>query len=134
MAATAIQIALLRRMVAEPTLDNFTDFRLIEAIETYPTLDPDGLGPGETGYDANVYNLNLAAADIWDEKAACLAVQYDYSAGASNFSRSQLYEQAMKHARYHRSRAMTKTMRAVKQPKETSGDTLVWIANLPESD
>ena len=103
MAATATQIALLRRMVAEPTVDTFTDFRLIEAIETYPTLDPDGLGPGETGYDANVYNLNLAAADIWDEKAACLAVQYDYGAGASNFRRSQLYDHAIERAKYFRS-------------------------------
>ena len=145
MTATATQISQIRRMVAEPTTTTYMDADIQRYIETYPVMDENGQLPytmSSATPPARVvnpswiasYDLHAAAADIWDEKAACLAVQYDYSAGASNFSRSQLYEQAQKQARYHRSRAMTKTMRAVKHPKEPAADTLVWIANLPEDN
>lgn len=41
--------------------------------------------------DGNVY---LAAADIWEEKAATIASQYDFSADGASLSRSQQYRHA----------------------------------------
>ena len=78
------------------------------------------------------YDLNAAAADVWEEKAAVLAGDYDFSAEWAKFSRSQAYEQAMKQARYFRARRSMRTVRQVPEPRR--GDEVVWIGNLPEVD
>ncbi len=145
MTATADQIAQVRRMTAEPTTATYSDAAIQGYIEAYPLMDERGELPytwdGSTPPEKVVnpqwvasYDLHAAAADIWDEKAACLAVQYDYNAGASGFRRSQLFDQAQKQARYHRSRRAPITMRAVKQPKETGNEKFPWIGNLPEDN
>ncbi len=56
------------------------------------------------------YDLHAAAADIWEEKAAILSADYDFTADGATLARSQAYEQAMKQARYHRSRRSPKTI------------------------
>lgn len=145
MTATAEQIAQVRRMVAEPTTATYSDAAIQDYIEAYPLMDERGELPytfsGATPPAKVVnpqwiatYDLHAAAGDIWEEKAACFQVQYDYSAGASSFTRSQLYEQAMKQARYHRSRRTPTTVKAVKQPKENTNNRFPWIGNLAEED
>lgn len=121
MTATAAQIAQLRRMVAEPLTTTYSDALLTTIIESYPTLDPNGEVPvywtatippaqeDNTMWVAT-YDLNAAAAQIWEEKAAVPAADYDFKADGGDFTRSQVFEQAMKQARYYRSRRAAGTI------------------------
>jgi len=117
MSATAAQIARIRRLVDEPTGDNgYTDAVIAEYIETYP--GPDERGEAPYTWDTSTqppsketneswiptYDLQAAAADIWEEKAATLAEDYDFTADGGNYSRAQAYANYMTKARYHRAR------------------------------
>lgn len=147
MTATAAQIARLRRMVNEPSAtSSYTDDDLRDYIHQYPCLDEQGEAPytidtsttpphrtANTGW-LPTYDLHAAAADIYEEKAAVVAQDFDFSADGGNYSRSQAYEHYMKQARYHRSRRKISTVRLVKWPEEETGSTLrgSWIVNLAE--
>lgn len=145
MTATAAQIAQLRRMVAEPTTTTYDDTDLQAYIEAYPLMDEQGEAPytlssamppaqvANTNWIAT-YDLNAAAADVWDEKLGAIADKFDYSAEGSAFHLSQTVKQYESRARYYRSRRATKTMTAVKWPEENTPDKFPWIANLPETD
>ncbi len=93
MTATAAQIAQLRRMVAEPTDATYDDMALAGYIEAHDR--------GEAGYD-----LHAAAADIWEEKAAALAGNMDFTADGATHHLSQQYQQAMAQAELHRRKAI----------------------------
>jgi hypothetical protein len=129
MSATAAMIARLRRMVDEPTEDIYDDDLMGEYIEAYPLLDILGTEPYEVDYSTepptrsiddswiDTYDLHAAAADIWGEKAAATAENYDFSADGGNYSRSKRYDQYMAKARYHQSRRSAKTTKLVVYPK-----------------
>lgn len=130
-------------MVAEPTTTTYSDAAIQGYIEAYPLMDELGelpytwssaTPPAQVANTSWVvtYDLNAAAADIWQEKAALWADKYNFSADGGNYSRSNAYEQAMKQVRFYRAKRATKTMRGVQSPKETEGDQFPWIANLPE--
>jgi len=120
MSATAEQIAKLRRMVAEPTLTTYSDTDLAGYIEAHAVVDANGMEPlfyagVNQGMVANptwmsTYDLNSAAADVWEEKAAAPAEDFDMEADGAQLSRSQVYEHYMKQARYYRSRRNPKTV------------------------
>jgi hypothetical protein len=146
MAPTADQVTQLRRMTAEPlTSSTYADATLIAYIQRYKLLDERGESPytfdtstepptQEVNSDwIETYDLNAAAADVWQEKAAAVSSLYDFKADGGDYARSQQYEQYMKNCRYYRARRTAKTGKSVKYPKET-GITPVWIGNLPESD
>jgi len=145
MTATAAQIAKIRRMVAEPTVTTYLDADISAYIEAYPLMDERGEQPYtfssatppaqvvNTNWIAT-YDLNAAAADIWEEKAAAVADLYDFNADGGSHSRSQKYEQYMKNARSYRSRRATKTMMLVKYPEETTVNNTPWIINNPEQE
>lgn len=142
MSATAAQIARLRRMVAESTTATYRDDDLAEAIERYPLIDERGEAPytWDTSttpphQDTNTewiptYDLNAAAADIWNEKAAGLAADYDFSSDGSTFQRSQAYQQAERQARYYAARRAARTLTARPEP-DTINET-VWLGNAAE--
>lgn len=102
----------LRGLVGEPTDERWTDEDLRTEIAKYPRLDRDGRYPQVHNGVVWVlnpdwietYDLNRAAANLWQKKAAPRAGDYDYSADGGNFQRSQRYEQAMKMARYYNAR------------------------------
>lgn len=132
-------------MVAEPTTATYSDATLTAYIEKYKLIDERGeepytwdsaTPPAQVVNTAWVetYDLHAAAADVWNEKAAAIASQYDFNAAGSSFSMSKQVEQYEKQARYHTSRRAAKTMTAVKWPEETAGDTFPWIENLAEPD
>jgi hypothetical protein len=100
MTASATDIARLRRMT-QATVQEYSDALLGSMLEAYPLPDLPGHFPDESGWIAR-YDLNAAAADIWDEKAAALAADYDFMADGSIFYRSQAYKQAVKQANYIR--------------------------------
>ena len=149
MSVTAAQIAQMRRMVAEPTATTYSDDLLEDIIELYPTIDELGTmpyyyvqssgTPTKTDNDNWIptYNLNAAAAQIWDEKAAAIANQYDFKADGGDYSRSQAFKHATEQAKYYRSRRGLTTFTLYKSPKESASGSLnqeSWIGNLPESD
>ena len=144
MSATAAQIAEVRRMVAEPTTTTYSDALITDFIERYPLMDELGEEPYYYTQTTTVptqtdnpewiptYDLNAAAADIWDEKAAALAAKYDYSADGGNYKVSNAFDQAQKMAARYRSRRSLRTATMVKSPEEVSGEEPGWIGNLPE--
>lgn len=119
MSASASDIARLRRMVAEPTNTTYTDTLLGEAILRYPLPDADGHMTDSDLWVAT-YDLNAAAAEIWQEKAAALVGRADFSADGGSYSDSQLVEQAERQARYYLSRRSAYTIRLKKWPVETT--------------
>jgi hypothetical protein len=127
MSASREQIDRLRRMTGEPTTTNYDDRVLAAAIERYPLEDARGEGPlvnsnltpgtlMENPDWTPTYDLNAAAADVWAEKAATPAADFNFSADGGNYSRSQVYEQAMKQSRYYRSRRAVKTITQRPEP------------------
>ena len=128
--ATADQIAQVRRMVAEPTTTTYTDLAIKAAIERYPQMDEFGQEPwiwtvvdgvktrSENDDWVDTYDLNAAAAEIWQEKSGTLTATTDFSADGGNYSDSQKYSQAMSQARFYLSRRSAKTVRLIKWPLE----------------
>ena len=143
MTATAAQIADVRRMVAEPSIDTYSDALIADFIESYPHIDEQGEEPFTLSSDTPpvqednddwmpTYDLHAAAGDIWEEKAANVAHRVDFAADGGNYSMSNQYLQYMAQARSHRSRRLPSTARMHKSPKEV--EPSLWIGNLPEPD
>lgn len=144
MTATAAQIARVRRMVDEATETMYTDEDIQGYIEEYPLLDERGEEPytwdtstqpptqDENEDWIDTYDLNAAAADIWGEKTAAPAQDFDFSADGGRYTRSQIVEQYQQRERYYRSRRVPSTMRAFMYPKP--GNTESVIGNLAEED
>ena len=105
-------VARLRRMIAEPTTGSppgpYTDADLVAAIERYPVPDPEDVYPDEDGWIPS-YDLAMAASEIWSEKAANVAANYDFSAGDESFSKSQQYTHALQQARYWQAKRIAGT-------------------------
>lgn len=133
MTATADEIARVRRMVAEPTVDTYTDDAIEAVIELYPMTDEfgqepyvwtvdDGL-PTRTNNEfwAPTYDLYAAAAEIWQEKAGLLVDHTDFSADGGNYSDSQKYDQAMKQVKFYLARRSARPIKLVKWPPERNG-------------
>lgn len=127
MTATAAQIARVRRMTGEPGTETYTDTDIQAYIEAHPLEDARGEGPWVEStttpgtLEANpdwtaTYDLNAAAADVWEEKAAVLAGDYDFQADGGSYSRSQAYDQAMRQARHFRSRRSVRTITLRPEP------------------
>lgn len=122
MSAGTAQIYELRRLVAEPTTTRgWTDARLAVYIEARPLPDADGRRPTDTGWSP-AYDLNAAAADIWDEKASSLAENYD-TAGAA---RSQAYDHAVRRAKHFRARRSPSLIEPTPYPYPTRQS---WVGN-----
>lgn len=140
---TDAQIAQLRRMVAEPNEETYSDETLITYIERYPHMDEQGEEPYTLSSDtppvqeANdnwipTYDLHAAAADVWEEKAAAVASKVNFKADGGDYAMSNQYEQYMKMCRQHRSRRMPSSMRMRQFPEEDGTVRQTWIANLAE--
>ena len=124
----------LRRMVAEPTQDTYTDDLLSAALTTHPLPDANGYAPTDTAW-AGVWDTNQAAADLWQEKAAALAGNYDFSADGGDYKRSQAYAQYMATARSFRSRRQTSVLVLQAQPRPDLAPGLDdWLGNAAEVD
>ncbi len=106
--ASAVELSTLRRMT-NTTSQDYGDSELEALLESYPIPDSSGRLPSESSWSAR-YDLNAAAADIWEWKAAALAPQIDFSDSGS-FQTSQLYDHALQQARYYRSKRAASTVR-----------------------
>lgn len=112
---------------------------------THTAVQADAVAVTSRSYQVQVLNgnwtptfdLNAAAADIWEEKVATLigtGTQMDFAADGSSFRQSQVADQYKERARYYRSRASSKTMTLHKWPEETTVGEFPWIVNLPEEE
>jgi len=144
MAATAEQVTQLRRMVAEPTENTYTDEALTAVIERYPLLDARGLTPYTWDYTTTpptqvlreawipTYDLHAAAAEVWQEKGALLAGNFDFTADGASFSRSQAYSMAMKQSRYHMARRRMGSREQIVEPRRVAHE--IQAVNDPEPE
>ena len=127
-------VARLRRLVAESTVDTYTDIDLTEYLDRYPLTDAAGCAPTDTAWTGN-WDINAAAADIWEEKAALVASDFDFAADGGDYKRSQAYAQAQTAARMFRMRRQTGTLNLIAEPKPLGAVRLDgWLGNLAESD
>lgn len=101
MTASILDIKRLRRMVNEPDDTIYKDEELALYLEAWPIVDALGRTYDKSDWTEG-YDLHAAAADIWEEKAAAVQVNHDFSADNSSFSASQMYTNAMDQARHHR--------------------------------
>ena len=140
MAASASDVARLRKLIAESTTNNYSDADLEDVIERYPIDDSDGNEPSDSDWVAT-YDLFTAAAECWTEKAAALvaAGTYDFSADDASYKRSQMYDQYTKMAsamlQNSRKLGSNRGIRSVTQRAAgTFRDTLnnPWSGNQPE--
>lgn len=147
MAATAAQVARLRRLVNEPDDTTYDDDTLEDYIERYPCIDERGQEPyswdtstepptkEENDAWIDTYDLHAAAADVWEEKASTVAANFSFSADGAQHQTQQVYDHYMAQARYHRARRTAKTARLFKWPDESTNRTYPsWIGNRAEQD
>jgi hypothetical protein len=105
-----------------------------EVIARYPVLDADGTEPDDYGW-LGAWDINQAAADVWDEKASLLAADFDFAADGGDYKRSQAHAQMLAMARRYRSMRQTAALVLKATPKPLGALRLnSWIGNLPELD
>lgn len=129
MAASLAMVAKLRRMINDTDVQEYASDELTGYLELYPLVDSAGLFPDETGWVAS-YDFHAAAADLWSEKAATVAVDFDFDADGGKYTRSQVHAQYMKQAKYHSSRRAIGSIQVEVSPQPTVPDP--WIGNLAE--
>jgi hypothetical protein len=95
----ATTMATMRRYIAEPDTTTYSDAAL-DAI-----------------YDANGGDVNLAAAEVWTEKASAAATLVDMSEGDSSRKNSQVHAQALKQSELFRGSASTTTAAATRSAR-----------------
>lgn len=108
----ADDIATVRRFVAEPTTTTYSDAVIQAMIEAYPVIDANHKSPDDAEWVAT-YDLNSVATDIWTEKAAAIATQYDFSADGASYQWQQQYNNYMSMARYYAARRKPKSTRVI---------------------
>jgi len=128
-------IAQLRRMTAEPIgSDTYGNSDLSQVLARYPLPDADARAVDDVGW-LGAWDINQAAADVWEEKAAATAANFDFSADGGSYTRSQAHAQMLAMARRYRSMRRTGTHVLKAYPKPAGSVRLDgWIGNLPESD
>ena len=133
-APSFVLIDQLRRMVAEPAQDTYTDDLLSALLLRYPLPDASGYAPTDTAW-AGAWDANRAAGDVWEEKAAALAGDFDFSADGGRYSRSQAHAQALQMARMYRGRRSTGALVLQAQPRpESAPGLMAWLGNAAEDD
>lgn len=138
MGASAEMIARVRRMVVEPDETTYTDEAMAVYIEEHPLVDLNGQKPTILGYSEfneqlglslygslvpnpywiATYDLNAAAADIWDEKAAALV------ANGAIYETDSAHLQAMRQVRHYASRRAVRTT-------EMKAEYPQWLREIP---
>lgn len=144
--ATYAQRAKLRRMTNLAANDTiYTDDVLDDYIEQYPLMDERGVDPyyydvstdpptqvAVTGWYPT-YDLNAAAAAIWEEKASTEAPEFDFPHETGIYSQSTVYKNYMQKARHYASRASAKAGKLIPSPSRNRlGNS--YIGNLAEEE
>ena len=129
MTATAAMVVELRRMIDEPETTTYDDDALETYIERYPTLDVLGTKPIEVDFSTEpptlserpewipTYDLHAVAGDIWLEKSAVVAEDYDITADGSTLKRGDVQKHYKEQSRMHRARRKVGTVLLRVEPR-----------------
>jgi len=111
MSASASDIAAVRLglSIPEGTEAAFTDDLIGGFLEAHPVNDAEGRHPADLGWAAT-YDRMAATADLWGLIAASVSQLYDFVADAATFSRSQVFDHALKMAAWFNSRRHARTV------------------------
>lgn len=119
MAATVAQVKKLQRLVNEPTAGAYAYEDLKAILEQYPQMDKEGTEPQYILTPATAttppvyadnpnwiptYDIHSAAAEIFEEKAANAAQDFEFSVDGESYKRNQVYDQYMQLVRFHQAR------------------------------
>lgn len=115
MAATAEQIAQLRRMTAEPSTATYSDAAVAAYITNHPVRDSYHREVTDSAW-VPTYDLAGAASDIWSEKAAALAADYNVTTDGASLARSEAYQHARDQAQFWQSRSAVGDLEMVSEP------------------
>lgn len=118
-----IDVARLRRYIAEPTSETYTDEELTLLIKETSLTDVDGREPSDPSW-IPTYDIYKVASDIWLEKASAVADEFDFASDGGRFDRSQKVENYTKQSSYYRSRSKASSLQMKQRPLErlsTSG-------------
>jgi hypothetical protein len=128
-------VARLRRMVAEPTSATYDDEALRQLIAEAVVTDRATVGRAG-GLDGVVdvryvpqpaqFDLNAAAAVVWEEKLSALvgAGTYDLSADGESFALSQRVTQYQQRLSYFLSRRRVKSVRQIVKRAPGAAETI----------
>lgn len=97
-------VAQLRVLVVEPTSALFSDAQLADFIAQAWYWDSASRDPSHESWIAT-FDLNAAAAEVWQVKAGNYAADYDFAADGGRYDRSQRHAHAMQQARHYRVRS-----------------------------
>ena len=117
----AIDLAMLRMMVSEPTEDVYSDELLTSMLERHPLVDYRGRKSGDADWVED-YDYNLTASEIWLQKAGALASAIDFNADGGSYSSNQLHKNAMEMASMYASRSGVTTITLHAQRLNTDED------------
>lgn len=115
MAVTTSMITSVRRKTGESTEQNYTDADIeaiieesqVDVVRAFTETDDWIINQSQSDDDSEyVYDLNRAAATIWEEKLAKLVESgsFDVSGAGGSFSRSQIEAQYRSRLAYYLSR------------------------------
>lgn len=121
----------VRRMVAEPDSDIYTNATIEKIIKNNAIIDSNGRTPDNPAWTPT-YDLNATASDIWEEKAGAVADEIDFTADGGSFQRSQKHAMYMRQAAKYRSKAVAKTS-DMKLEAMSSVNNLGW-EDIPYKD
>ena len=102
-------IETLRRMTAADREPLVSDAELWEILELCRRRDGSGRAPVDSQWEPT-YDLDSAAAMVWEAKAAAVASEYDVTADGVNLARSQLHAQFLVQADRHRRRVAGRSL------------------------
>jgi hypothetical protein len=125
----------LRRLTGETGSGSvYSDGMLAEMIGRYAMVDAEGYAPVEVGW-AGAWDVHLAAADVWEEKAAAVAADFDFAADGGDYKRSQAYGQMVRQAQRMRAMRRSSTLVMVAEPKPAGAVRADgWIGNGPANE
>lgn len=124
-------------MTNEVTSVTYTDAEIEAFIEARPVQDMRGINPVKLDYSTNpptqginpnwipTYDINAAAADIWEEKAAAIVCNFDFAADGASYSRDQVYQHYMHCAQKFRSKSRPGSVKFHSTQRERTQDGYV---------
>lgn len=135
-------------MVNEPTTTTYSDALISAAIERYPLMDAHSQESLTWDYSTTpptssenedwipTYDLNSAAAEIWDEKAAAVASNYSFSADGANLSRGDVVKNYERQAAKFRARGAVKAIPMVRKEHMLTedGQRIEIVSNVQHGD
>lgn len=131
MTVTASEIKRLRSMINEPTAATWTDSDLTTMIEGSACIDVEGSNPTDSDW-LPTYDLYKVASDLWLEKAAKFADEFDFSSDGGSYQRSQKHQMMLKQSGYYASRSKGLAL-MLKQYPVTNSPITGWT-DMPYKD